>query len=96
MSLFLKPRSGQSFATDTTDPLHDAFNIVPAFFLTQHAETIASGALARLFAMPKQRFTNADLAVYNARRFMDDIDRKAQRQMSGQQRAPVRTKAVWF
>jgi hypothetical protein len=42
--------------------------------LQQHAETIARGALARLYAMPKQAWTDLTLADFQAQRFKHDTD----------------------
>lgn len=91
MSVFLKPRSGQAFGTDPDDPLHDAYNMVPEFMLSQHADTIAAGALSRIMALPKQRFTNEAMAGFYMSKFMEHCDRKSDTSMRGQQRAPKRT-----
>jgi hypothetical protein len=42
--------------------------------LQPHAEAVARGALARLYGMPKQAWSDAGLAIENARQFKHDTD----------------------
>lgn len=96
LSVFLKPKSGQFYGTDSADPLHDAFNVVPEFMFSQHADALAAGALARLMMMPKQRFSNPALAeVYDAK-FVQACQSKADTNLRGQQRAPKRTTSRYY
>ncbi len=69
---------------------------IPDFIADGYASTIQAGALARLLMIPGQPFTNPDLAMAFAQRFQADLDQFAARPISGQQRAPVRTKAQFF
>lgn len=96
MSVILKPRAGQLFGTDPADPLHDAYNVVPDFLLTQHGETIAYGALARMFIIPGEAWTDADRANFYRVEFEKRTKASQAVSIKGQQRAPIRTKPVWM
>lgn len=82
LSLFLKP------AQDADE--------VPDFLADQHRETIAWGALARILLIPNQSFTNAEMGAVFGQSFQSKIDGKSTKGSTGQQRAPVRTKASFF
>jgi len=93
VSLFLKPRMGQDFATNAVDdPMQDTFNVVPDFLLTQWGEIIASGALSKLLTQPQKRWTDPNMAVFYLNKFEKACDRHFSRGVQGQQRAPRRTK----
>lgn len=96
VSLFLKPRAGNSFGSDPLDPLHDSFNVVPDFMLIQHADSIASGALALILSVPDQPFTNEEKALFYSAAFEKACGASFQSNIRGQQRAKVRTKPRWF
>ncbi len=96
LSVILKPRAGQLFGTDAADPLHDAYNVVPDFLLTQHGETIAYGALARMFIIPGEAWTDADRANFYRVEFEKRTKASQAVSLKGQQRAPIRTKPVWM
>lgn len=96
LSVILKPRAGQLFGTDAADPLHDAYNVVPDFLLTQHGETIAYGALARMFIIPGEAWTDADRANFYRVEFEKRTKASQPVSIKGQQRAPIRTKPVWM
>jgi hypothetical protein len=91
LSVFLKPKTDQRFGLDPTDPLHDAYNVCPAFMFHQHAEPLAAGALARLFALPNQRFTDVEQAGFYMQKFALFLAEKSSTNLRGQQRAPVRS-----
>jgi hypothetical protein len=95
-SLFLKPRSGQLFGTDPTDPLHDAFNVVPEFLSIQKAEAIADGALARILATPGEQFTDLQRAGFHLERFERACNSAFASHMKTQHRAKIRTNPRWF
>lgn len=105
-SVYLKPRSGQDFTItaadvpgaeiDTTQPLQDYYNQVPNFLLIEHAEAIASGALARILAMPQQKWSDPGLAAYHRQQFDMACNKHFSLNMRGQQRAPRRTRYVDF
>lgn len=96
LSVFLKPRFGMLFGTDAADPMHDAYNIVPEFMLTQHGETIAHGALARLFAVPNEQWTDETRAAFYYGSFKERCAGAQASTFKGQQRAPLRTKPRWM
>lgn len=90
LTLFLKPRFGQSFGQDSADPMHDSYNVVPEFLFIQHAETIAHGALARIKKIPEQSYTDYAEAANHAAEFERQVSAKFVSNIRGQQRAPVR------
>jgi hypothetical protein len=96
LSVILKPRAGQLFGTDASDPLHDAYNVVPEFLLSQHGETIAYGALARMFIIPGEAWTDPNRAAYYRQEFERRSEAAHPVAIKGQQRAPIRTKPHWF
>lgn len=96
LSLFLKPRSGSEYGNDPNDPLQDRYNVVPEFMLIQHGDHIASGALARILTLPKQTFTNPQMAQVHLARFERACDNKFSSNMKGQHRAKRRVKAHSF
>lgn len=96
LSVILKPRLGHLFGTDPSDPLHDAYNIVPDFLLTQHGETIAYGALARLFIIPGEVWTDPSRAEFYRRMFESRTVSSETVSITGQQRARIRTKPHWI
>ena len=81
-ALFLKP------SQDATE--------VPDFLVDQHRETIAHGALARILLIPNQSFTNPEMAAAFGMAFQQKIDGKSAIGITGQQRAPIRTKASFL
>ena len=82
LSLFLKP-------SQDADEL-------PDFLADQHRETIAWGALGRILMIPNQSFTNPDMGAAFGRAFQQKLDGKSTLGFTGQQRAPVRTRASFF
>ncbi len=91
LSLFLKPAEGKSFGTDAADPLHDAFNVVPPFMLTQYAEALAAGALSRILMIERQSFSSPEKAAINMAKFDEACGASHTTSMRGQQRAKLRT-----
>lgn len=96
ISAFLKPRHGQAYGADPSDPLRDAYNVVPEFMLTQHAETLAAGALARILSTPDEPYTDLAAASMYAGVFAQKASTHFARNMRGQDRAPIRTKPQWI
>jgi hypothetical protein len=92
VSLFLKPRFGNQYGDNPENPLEDAFDAVPHFLLTQHGEPIAFGALARIFAIPNQPFSNPQMAGLYTQRFNAATDSKFSANLRGQHRAAIRSK----
>lgn len=92
MTVFLKPRHGTQFGADATNPLRDALNIVPAFMLSQHAEALAHGALKRILAVPGKPWSDPGRAMYHKTEFDMACGGSFASNMTGQQRAPIRTK----
>lgn len=96
LTVFLKPRHGTQFGADATNPLRDALNIVPAFMLSQHAEALACGALARILAIPGKPWSDPQRAMYHKAEFDKACDGSFSSNMTGQQRAPLRTKGQYM
>jgi hypothetical protein len=95
VSVFLKPRHGSDF-TASDDGMTDYFDVIPEFMAAQYGEVIAHGALARLFAMPAAEWFNPNLAAFYASGFERRAINEANASLKGQQRAPIRSKTVWF
>lgn len=93
LSVYLKPVEGQSITAPAGGYPLDEYDVVPKFLYTNHAETIAAGALMRLLIIPNQDFTNYDLAPFFAARFDKAANEDFGKNLIGQQGAAVRTKA---
>lgn len=91
LSLYLKPRPERDFAR-TGLPMDDYFNQLPDLLLTQHAEAIGWGALARLLVIPERPYTDPNRAAYFQAQFNDRCDKNFDKNKMGQQRAPRRTR----
>ncbi|MBP0484672.1 hypothetical protein [Sagittula salina] len=96
LSCFLRPRNESEYELDAAGIPRDIFDTVPAFYLTQYGEIIASGALHRLFIMPRQPWTDGALAQYHLVRFDEGIKRHASSHMKGQVAAKARVKPQFF
>ena len=93
VSLFLKPRMGQSFGYGTDDdPIQDDFNLAPDFLLTQWGEAIACGALSKMLMQPQTRWEDPNKAAYYMQKFERACDAHFSTNITGQQRAPRRTR----
>jgi hypothetical protein len=69
---------------------------LPDFLFREYATTISWGALASILMLPNQTFSNPNMAVFFQGKFDNALGRKSKLQATGQQRAPVRTKATFF
>ncbi|CAB3972340.1 MULTISPECIES: hypothetical protein [Burkholderia] len=76
-------------------PSEDADQL-PDFLARDHMTIISWGALANILMLPKQPFTDTNMAVFFSGKFDAALGRKSKLQSSGQQRAPVRSKANFF
>lgn len=76
-------------------PAQDA-DTLPDFLADQHRETIAWGALGRILLIPNQSFTNPDMGAAFGQAFQQKLDGKSTLGATGQQRAPVRTRASFL
>lgn len=95
-TLILKPINAELYDIDGQDRPQNYYDTVPDYLMSQHGEAIAAGALARLLMMPKQEFTNPQLAQAFGMQFRAAIDRSKYTNVTGQQRAKRRTVASWF
>lgn len=95
-TISLVPRGTGELMLDTyctlpvTGPAMDGY--LPDTLAAEHAQSVASGALARLMVIPKRDWTNPQLAGVHMAIFNADCDRLFARYVQGQQRAPLRTK----
>ena len=96
LSLFLKPRFDIEVGLDPQNPLHDRFNVLPAWIVTQHGERIADGGLSRVLTQPQTRWFDPQLAAVHAARFEQAMSSHFRTNMRGQQRARVRTSYIDF
>lgn len=92
VSMFLKPAADSEFGSDPLDPMFDRFNVVPDFFQTIHGRVIAAGALAQIFAIEDEPWSNETKARDYQKTFTEGLDSSFRWNMRGQQRAPTRTK----
>lgn len=76
-------------------PSQDAVE-VPDFLADQYRETIAFGALGRILLIPNQSFSSPEMGAAFGSAFQQRLDGKSTKGISGQQRAPTRTKASYF
>lgn len=76
-------------------PLSNSENI-PDFFYEDWRRVLASGAIARLAAVPGKEYTNADLAVYHERLFQMGMGRAMNRLASGMTRRGLRVRPRRF
>lgn len=87
--------TGDVSAVIVLKPTEDATTL-PDFMAAEHREVIAWGALSRLLAMPKQPFSDPNLAVYYGDLFNTKLGSLAIKQAKGQQGAPLRVKPFHF
>lgn len=93
VSMFLKPRMGETFsASSADDPIQGEYNIAPDFLLTQWGQQIAWGALSKVLMQPQTRWTDPQAAGFYLQKFERACDRNFSHGIRGQQRAPRRTR----
>jgi len=99
LSAFIRPIAGPDDLIAPSGPTADpysAVNQVPAFLFNDVAETIASGALARILRKPGQTYTNPDMAAFHMGLFQQGADRNKRASIRGKHRAVKRARPVWF
>lgn len=96
ISMTLKPMSDRLLGTFPGDPLRDARDVVPPFLFSQHAQTIATGALAMILMLPRQPFTDPNKAMMMANDFRMACNTAHSQARPGQQRAPRRVTTHWL
>lgn len=87
--------NGQLKMTLILKPSNDADEL-PDFIDREYRRVITDGALAEVMLIANQPYTNPDLAAVHGSRFQQSLDSLASKTISGQQRAPVRTKTSLF
>lgn len=75
-------------------PSNDAEDIPDC--LGEFEQALADGALSRILLLPNQPFSDPAMAGNYAAAFQAELDRNFTRNLKGQQRAPMRTKARFF
>jgi hypothetical protein len=95
-SLTLKPMSDRVLGTFPDDPLRDARDTLPAFMLSQHADTLACGALAMILMMSGEPFSDPNKGMLYRQDFLSRCNAAHALSRPGQQRAPRRTKTNWI
>lgn len=112
LSLFLKPSvapSGRSsipagvYDPEVYDGVYTESNApvpgtlaVPDFILEQHGYAIGHGAAARIMLIPGQTWTDPQGAAIHRAVFQQAMDETFAISITGQQRAPVRTRPSFF
>lgn len=76
-------------------PSNDADQL-PDWMFNQFRETLAQGAIARILMIPNQSFTNYELGAAFGASFSAKLDDASTKGFTGQQRAPMRTRASFF
>lgn len=76
-------------------PAQDADEL-PDFMVDQYRETIAHGALGRILLIPNQSFTNVEMGAAFGAAFQSKLNSLSAKGSTGQQRAPLRTRASTF
>lgn len=76
-------------------PSQDATEL-PDFLFSRYLSTIQAGALAKILLLPGQPFMSPELAGAFGQKFYADLDRLSDKQITGQQRAPRRTRGQFF
>lgn len=94
VSAYFAPSSGtkRRIGDDEIEPQ----NQVPHFLFNEHAEAIAHGALSRILSLPKQEYTDGNLAGYFGQQFRQAKGEVQAQVIKGKQRAPIRTKPRWM
>lgn len=94
VSAYFAPTSGTLNLTG--DLKREPQNQVPAFLLTEHAEAIAHGALSRVMAIPRQEWSDGNMAGYFKSMFNEAKGEVQAEMIKGKQRAPIRTTPRWM
>ncbi|HEV8034387.1 hypothetical protein [Yoonia sp.] len=92
LSLFLKPVNGSEMIEDFDGMVSDAYDVVPEFIYTMHAEAIAAGALSRLLVQPNKPWANPQAAMMWGQKATDAMETHFTANITGQHRARRRTK----
>lgn len=92
LSMFLKPVNGTDMQEDASGMTVDAYDVVPDFIYKMHAESIAAGALSRLLAQPNKPWTNLQVSMLWGGKAQEAMDKHFSVNMTGQHRAPRRTR----
>lgn len=70
--------------------------VVPDFIMEQHGQAIGDGALARIKMMPRQPWSDVQQAAIHRAAFEAAMKASWSRNLTGQQRAPRRTRPQYF
>lgn len=89
------PTTGTAKVYLRLKPSEDAEQL-PDFIASQHRNLIGWGAVAGILMLPNQSFTDPNRATYYQAKFDQGLGRSSKRQLSGQQRAPIRMKGNFF
>ncbi len=76
-------------------PTQDALEI-PTFIFEQYIQHIAAGAIARIAALPRQPWTDLQLAAMKGNEFEQTLNRTASAVSRGNARTKVRSVVQWF
>lgn len=87
--------TGQLKMTLILKPSNDAEEL-PDFLDQEYRRVIVDGALAEIMMIMNQPYSSPDLASVHSARFQQSIDSLMIKTLTGQQRAPVRTKLSTF
>ncbi|WP_238368284.1 hypothetical protein [Mesobacterium pallidum] len=96
ISLFLKPTSERRFVSGGAEAITDQFGVLPRFLVLSHSTELMHGALAILYNTKSLiDVYDPKMAEYHRALFQRLKDAKHRQSVSGQQRAPVRSRTQW-
>jgi hypothetical protein len=91
-TVYLAPQAGPLFGDDAGTPKQVLQGSLPDFLFTEHADTIAAGAISYLKAMPSETFSDPQGAQGYAAAFQrGTAEHTGTKSVAGKQRAPIRT-----
>lgn len=95
VTAFLKPRNGQAYGQNGAGPTQNFYDQIPDYVFDNYVDPIAHGALSHILSLPGQTFSDPQAAMIYAGRFESAITKASVDYLTGQQRAPLRTKTYW-
>jgi hypothetical protein len=97
LSLWLKPYLDKTaYVANAAGQIEDSYDRVPGYIVSQHGQTLADGALARVLMHTKTEYADPALAQVKAVAAERGIRNAIGSSFKGQQRAPARTRTLWF
>lgn len=96
VSVFLAPEVGPRFGINGASTLQDDQNTAPTFVFERYSNIVADGALAKILATPRHKFTDYTMAGHHRTMFDNEVRKLGAKHLKGDQGARLRVKAHWF